>query len=297
MSRHTNRPRTHPGGSVADGTSVMGGYLAGSVSVPGAGSTRALIEIEDVSKDFTHQRGVVHALAACSLDVAEGEFVTLIGPSGCGKSTLLRIIGGLLDTDSGRVQVGGRTPRENRAEKRFGLVPQSPALMPWLNVLDNVRLLQQVNRRAQNSEAKGVDPGVLLRSVGLGHFLHSYPKQLSGGMQQRVALVRAFALGAPILLMDEPFASLDEITRSSMRYQLLEIWERSGKTVIFVTHSVAEAVMLSDRVLVFGGRPGRVIETVQVTLPRPRVETMEDSPEFAEHARAIRAALRRGWAQ
>jgi NitT/TauT family transport system ATP-binding protein len=260
-------------------------------------NTTALISVSDVAKSFAHQRGVVHALAGCSLDIASGEFVTLIGPSGCGKSTLLRIIGGLLDTDRGKVVVGQRTPRENRAQKRFGLVPQSPALMPWLSVIDNVRLLQQVNRRADSESAKSADPVALLRSVGLEPFLHSYPKQLSGGMQQRVALVRAFALGAPILLMDEPFASLDEITRSSMRYQLLDIWERSGKTVIFVTHSIAEAVMLSDRVLVFGGRPGRIIETVPITLARPRVETMEDSPEFVEHARVIRAALRRGWKQ
>ena len=274
--------------------SVMPNHLATVVS---STASTSLIQVIDVAKSFAHQRGVVHALASCSLEVADGEFVTLIGPSGCGKSTLLRIIGGLLETDSGRVIVGRRTPRENRAEKRFGLVPQSPALMPWLNVIDNVKLLQQVNRHAETDSTARPDPVALLRSVGLDQFLLSYPKQLSGGMQQRVALVRAFALGAPILLMDEPFASLDEITRSSMRYQLLEIWERSRKTVIFVTHSIAEAVMLSDRVLVFGGRPGRIIETVRVTLPRPRTESMEDSPEFAEHARVIRAALRRGWNQ
>ena len=278
-------------------SSVFPNGLTAGTTEPGARSTRALIEVTEISKEFAHRRGVVRALDACSLEVAAGEFVTLIGPSGCGKSTLLRIIGGLLDADGGRVVVGGRTPQANRAEKRFGLVPQSPALMPWLNVIDNVRILQRVNTRVQSEDARRTDPIALLRSVGLDHFLDSYPKQLSGGMQQRVALVRAFALGAPILLMDEPFASLDEITRSSMRYQLLDIWERSGKTVIFVTHSIAEAVMLSDRVLVFGGRPGRVIESVHVTLPRPRKEVMEDSPEFADHARAIRAALRRGWKQ
>ena len=190
-----------------------------------------------VSRAFSHARGTVQALADCDLFVRRGEFVSLIGPSGCGKSTLLRIVGGLLEPDSGDVSVDGRSPRANRAAKQFGLVPQTPALLPWLNVLDNVQLLKQVNKGVTPPSATVADPQAMLRSVGLGQFMQSLPRELSGGMQQRVALVRAFALGAPILLMDEPFASLDEITRSAMRYSLLEMWERTGTTVLFVTQA------------------------------------------------------------
>jgi NitT/TauT family transport system ATP-binding protein len=257
----------------------------------------AQIAIRGVSKTFTHATGSVRALADCDLEVRPSEFVSVIGPSGCGKSTLLRIVGGLLDPDHGQVIVGGRTPLANRAAKQFGFVPQTPALLPWLSVIDNVLLLRRVNTRAATGQSRDIDPVGLLQSVGLGQFLNSLPKQLSGGMQQRVALVRAFALGAPILLMDEPFAALDEITRASMRYGLLDVWERMGNTVLFVTHSIAEAVMLSDRVAVFGGRPGRVVETVRVPLDRPRHEAMEDTPEFVECVRTVRHALREGWSQ
>jgi NitT/TauT family transport system ATP-binding protein len=271
--------------------------MPGQAAVLEAGPA-PLIAVRAVARSFAHARTTVQALADCTLQVRRGEFVSLIGPSGCGKSTLLRIVGGLLAPDAGDVVVDGRSPRANRADKRFGFVPQTPALLPWRSVVDNVRLLKQVNSRAGSaSTAEETDPRALLRSVGLGQFVNSLPRELSGGMQQRVALVRAFALGAPILLMDEPFAALDEITRASMRYGLLEMWERTGNTVLFVTHSIAEAVMLSDRVLVFGGRPGRIVEEVHITLPRPRVEAMEDSAQFVEHVRSVRLALRGGWTQ
>ena len=258
------------------------------------------VAVERVAKSFDHARERVHALAGCSLAVERGEFVSLIGPSGCGKSTLLRLVGGIMDPESGNVVVDGRKPRELRAEKYFGFVPQTPALFPWRTVLENVQLLKQVNKKADRRARRAgggapIDHVALLQSVGLGGFLHSLPKELSGGMQQRVGLVRAFALGAPILLMDEPFAALDEITRDSMRYQLLDIWERTATTVLFVTHSISEAVMLSDRVLVLAARPGRVTRTIPVPLPRPRDVSMEDSPEFLECVREVREALREGW--
>jgi NitT/TauT family transport system ATP-binding protein len=173
--------------------------------------------------------------------------------------------------------------------------------MPWHSVLQNVQLLKKVNRGAERRNRRSgareepIDHVALLRTVGLGNFLHSLPKELSGGMQQRVGLVRAFALGAPILLMDEPFAALDEITRSAMRYHLLSVWERTRKTVIFVTHSISEAVMLSDRVLVLASRPGRVTADIKIGLGRPREESMEDSTAFLDHVREIRDALKHGW--
>ena len=187
--------------------------------------------------------------------------MSLLGPSGCGKSTLLRIIGGLVEADRGTVRVGGTTPNHARATKRFGLVP-TPALLPWRTVADNVRLLAEVNTRAASQPSLPADEVAgLLETVGLGGFTKAYPNELSGGMQQRVSLVRAFALGAPILLMDEPFAALDEITRADMRYLLLDLSQRAGggTTVVFVTHSVTEAVTLSDRVVVLAARPGRLI--------------------------------------
>lgn len=207
-----------------------------------------------------------------------------------------------MPADSGEVRIGGATPQQMRAAKAFGFVPQSPSLLPWRTVLENVTLLRDVgvSRRRRRTtgaapEQAARDPRELLNQVGLGAFCDSRPKMLSGGMQQRVSLVRAFALGAPILLMDEPFAALDEITRDAMRYQLLDIWSRSSSTVVFVTHSVAETVMLSDRVVTMAARPGRVAASEAITLPRPRVEDMEFSPEFTEHAHQIRTALREGW--
>lgn len=256
------------------------------------------VSVRDVSKTFEHGTTYVQALRDCSLEVESGSFVSVIGPSGCGKSTLLRLVAGLLQPDTGVVEVGGRSPAENRADKRFGFVPQTPSLMPWRTVLENVQLLNKINRRAdRRNPREKADEIDLLESVGLGEFLNSYPKELSGGMQQRVSLVRAFALGAPILLMDEPFAALDEITRNSMRYQLLELWDRRRKTVVFVTHSIPEAVMLSDRVVVLAARPGKVTADVSIDLERPRFAEMEDTDEFVGHARAVRSALTEGWEQ
>jgi NitT/TauT family transport system ATP-binding protein len=254
------------------------------------------IEVHTVSKVFRPRKHApVHALDRVDLHIRAGEFVTLIGPSGCGKSTLLRVIGGLTPADAGHVQIGGRTPQEARLAKDFGFVPQSPALLPWQTVRKNVVLLQRLNpRRATHRCASPAEVDDLLERVGLAAFADALPGQLSGGMQQRVALVRAFALGAPVLLMDEPFSALDEITRVDMRYLLLDLWQRIGTTVVFVTHSIPEAVTLSDRVVVLAPRPGRVRGIVDIDLPRPRHEAVEDSDAFHHHVAAVRHLLRTG---
>ncbi|MGD0742578.1 MAG: ABC transporter ATP-binding protein [Acidimicrobiales bacterium] len=268
------------------------------------GPAGAAVVLDHVHKHFFHDGRPVIALADVSLSVAAGEFVSVIGPSGCGKSTLLRIIGGLLAPDGGRVRIDDSTPGEARAAKRFGFVPQTPALLPWRTVADNVTLLRDVGRRPWRRSARSArdtsgnpprDAMALLAQVGLAPFAESLPRELSGGMQQRVSLVRAFALGSPILLMDEPFAALDEITRDAMRYQLLEVWGQTKTTVVFVTHSIPEAVILSDRVVTMAARPGRVASLEEVTLPRPRTEDMEDSDVFSAHAHRVRTALRASW--
>ncbi len=194
---------------------------------------------------------------------------------------------------TGDVVVDGMTPAEARAAKRIGFVPQRPALLPWRTVEDNARLLLQVNRRA-GVPAAAASPVELLEQVGLGEFLGAYPHELSGGMQQRVALARALALGAPLLLMDEPFAALDEITRTDMRHLVTGLCEPLGTTILFVTHSIAEAVFLSDRVAVLSSRPGTLVGVEPVDLARPRSPDLEDDPAFFAIERRLRALLHEG---
>jgi NitT/TauT family transport system ATP-binding protein len=257
------------------------------------GSIGAAVSVRGVSKWFVRRNVQTQALANVEVDVAPGEFVSLIGPSGCGKSTLLRIIGGLLPFESGTVNVAGTSPARARATKQLCFTPQLPALMPWRTVRKNVTLLRELNaRRAAHPPLSDEEAFDLLETVGLGGYLDRYPNELSGGMQQRVSLVRGFVLGAPVLLMDEPFSALDEITRDEMRYLLLELWTRTGHTVVFVTHSIPEAVILSDRVLVMARGPGRVVNVEAIELARPRRVAMEDAPDFLAHVRNVRAALR-----
>ena len=229
------------------------------------------------------------ALTPVDLTIRPGQVVTILGPSGCGKTTLLRIVAGLETSTSGSVTIDGSDSLTARRRKRVGFVPQAPALLPWRTVEANARLLQDVNR----SENSGQLPDVLdlLDRVGLTSFREAYPHELSGGMQQRVALVRAFALGAPYLLMDEPFAALDEITRADMRYLLAALCEPLNTTVMFVTHSLPEAVFISDHVVVLSSRPGRVVDIVNIDLTHPRLPELEDTPEFFSLVTKLRHAL------
>jgi NitT/TauT family transport system ATP-binding protein len=245
-----------------------------------------------VVRDLTKVYGDLSVVEPLTLDIQSGSFVSLIGPSGCGKTTLMRIIAGLESASDGLVEVEGAPPAVARGSKRVAMVPQQPGLLPWRTVEGNARLLLDVNRKA--NPATATDPTDLLHEVGLGEFLHSYPHELSGGMQQRVALVRALALRAPLLVMDEPFAALDEITRSEMRDLLNHLVEGRGVTVLFITHSIAEAVALSDRVLVSSPRPSRVVADVAIDLPRPRRPDVEDDPRFVALCADVRHALHRG---
>jgi NitT/TauT family transport system ATP-binding protein len=251
------------------------------------GIVESAIALRGVARSF----GSLEVLRPVDLDVAPGEIVTILGPSGCGKTTLLRTIAGLTDPSAGSIDVAGATPAEARATKRIGVVPQTPALLPWRDVEANARLLLDVNRRA--NPAAPPDHVALLHEVGLGDFMHALPRELSGGMQQRVAL----ALGAPILLLDEPFASLDEITRADMRHLLAGLCERTRTTVVFVTHSIAEAVFLSDRVVVLSSRPGSIVGVESVDLPRPRRPELEDDPSFFAIETRLRALLHQGAAR
>ena len=246
----------------------------------------ARIEVRSAAKSF----GSLDALAPIDLVVGDGETVTLLGPSGCGKTTLLRLIAGLEQPSSGEITVNGMSPIEARRHKQIGFVPQSPALLPWRTVEANARLLLDINRRASpTTPSATVDD--LLDEVGLGDFRDAYPHELSGGMQQRVGLVRAFAIDAPILLMDEPFAALDEMTRTDMRHLLGRLCEPLGTTVLFVTHSIAEATFLSDRVAVMSQRPGRVTDDIAIELAHPRLPELEDSDHFFHITTRLRAAL------
>ncbi len=244
------------------------------------------VEVRGLSHEYASASGAVRALQHVDLDVAEGEFVSLLGPSGCGKSTLLRILAGLLEPTAGELLVSGESARAARADRRLGLVTQEPGLLPWRTVAANVALsLEVTGARA--------DVGELLARVGIDAFAGYHPHELSGGMRQRVALARALAHRPRLLLMDEPFGSLDEFSREAMGLELLRIWERERISVLFVTHSVREAVMLSDRVVVMSAAPGGIVADVTVDLPRPRAQQLDETPEFAELLAQVRIALRR----
>ena len=242
---------------------------------------------------FKTSAGRVQALDRVSLDVGRGEFVALIGPSGCGKSTLLRLVTDVLQPTAGSIDVRGGPPKNARLAREFGFVFQHPGLLLWRDALANVSLPLEVGGWGRRHAAPH-RPEALLELVGLKGFEHAFPRQLSGGMQQRVSIARALVTGPPILLMDEPFGALDEITRDHMNQELLRIWEATGTTIVFVTHSIPEAVYLANRVFVFSPRPGRVAEEVTIDLPSPRDPAMKDAPEFSRHTAALRRALARG---
>jgi NitT/TauT family transport system ATP-binding protein len=249
--------------------------------------------VQGLHKVFTAGRGQreVQALDNVDLRVGAGQFFSVLGPSGCGKSTLLRIVGGLIDPTAGSVSIGnGAGPHDAQRAKEIGFVFQEPGLLAWRTVAENIEVALQVNRKANRPRQHSTTE--LLDLVGLTAFSKAYPHQLSGGMQQRVAIARALAFDPKILLMDEPFGALDMITRQAMRYELLRIWARAQKTVIFVTHSIQEAIILSDTVAVLSPRPGRLTGIVDIDLPRPRTEAMERSPEFLQTIDQLKQLLR-----
>jgi len=244
------------------------------------------IEIKDVSAVFQPDEKGITALSNVSLDIDKGEFVSLLGPSGCGKTTLLRIIADLLEPTSGTVIVEGKTSREIRLEQKYGIVFQNPVLYDWRRVKHNIALPLELLGVKKQERKERVDK--LLELVGLQKFKNHYPWQLSGGMQQRVAIARALATEPEILLMDEPFSALDEFSRERLNDELLHIWQKTNNTVVFVTHSIAESVFLSDRVCVLSPHPGRVSAIVDINLPRPRRNEMRNTPEFFELVTKIR---------
>ena len=250
------------------------------------------VRLSDVCKRFDDEANGSYVLQDINLEIAHGEFLCLIGPSGCGKSTLLRLVGGLIEPTSGEIQIDRLTPAEAQANKAIGFVFQEPSLLPWRTVADNISLPLEVNLKNNPENVRSVSE--LLHLVGLDGYAEYYPSQVSGGMLQRVALARALASGASLLLMDEPFGALDEITRAVMGYELLRIWNTDKKSVVFVTHSISEAVTLSDRVAVMSRRPGRIVEMVEINLPRPRTRSMERGPAFRRYSEWLHDLLWQG---
>jgi NitT/TauT family transport system ATP-binding protein len=243
------------------------------------------VTVKELSKHYSSREGSICALQQISFSVNEGEFVAILGPSGCGKSTLLKILAGLLRSSQGEASLRGTPITGPRRD--IGVVFQSPVLLPWRTVLENVLLPVDVQRRARDRYIKAARD--LLNLVGLTEFENRYPWELSGGMQQRVAITRALIHDPAMLLMDEPFGALDAMTREQMNLDLQRIWLERRNTVLFVTHSIPEAVFLADRVLVMAPRPGRIIDTLDVSLPRPRGLEAMNSPEFCTNVDSIRA--------
>jgi NitT/TauT family transport system ATP-binding protein len=250
------------------------------------------VSIEGVSKRF--ERGDVLALDGIDLEVEPGEFVSLIGPSGCGKSTLLRIVGDLIQPSVGRVVVNGKDAHRARLDRDYGIVFQDAVLYDWRTVARNIGLPLELLGWDRKRRAERVREMMAL--VELSGFEDHHPWQLSGGMQQRVSIARALAFSPPLLLMDEPFGALDEMTRERLNAELLDIWADTRSTVVFVTHSIAESVFLSTRVVVMSARPGRIAGIVEVDLPQPRALETRELPRFAELITQVRRLLRSGGA-
>lgn len=249
-----------------------------------------IIDIRNVTKVFEDAGAGLVALRNVSLEITPGQFVSLIGPSGCGKSTLLRLIGDLLPPTEGQITIKGKTPEQARLDRDYGIIFQAPVLYDWRTVTKNVQLPLEVMKYEKAERARVAEH--MLELVGLSDFRDSYPWQLSGGMQQRVSIARALSFNPSILLMDEPFGALDEFTRERMNLELLSIWEKTGTTVIFVTHSIPEAVFLGNRVAVMTPRPGQIAEVVDVDLPYPRTFETRESARYFELVTKVREVLR-----
>jgi len=253
-------------------------------------SENEVVRVEGVSKRFA--RGAVTALQGIDLSIVEGEFVSLIGPSGCGKSTLLRVIGDLTEPTEGTVTVNGKSARRARVDRDYGIVFQDAVLYDWRTVAKNVALPLELAGWGRALRAERVRE--MLRLVELDGFESHHPWQLSGGMQQRVSIARALSFSPTLLLMDEPFGALDEMTRERLNLELLEIWQALGSTIVFVTHSISEAVFLSTRVVVMTPRPGRITDVIEIDLPQPRTAETREQPRFFELVADVRHRLRAG---
>jgi NitT/TauT family transport system ATP-binding protein len=253
-------------------------------------SDQHVVELRNVTKTFSG--GAVTALESIDLDVGPGEFVSLIGPSGCGKSTLLRIVGDLVEPTSGEVVVNGKSARQARLDRDYGIVFQDAVLYDWRTVAKNIAMPLELLGWDRASRSPRVREMIAL--VELEGFADHHPWQLSGGMQQRVSIARALSFNPALLLMDEPFGALDEMTRERLNSELLRIWDASGSTIVFVTHSIAEAVFLSRRVVVMSPRPGRISAIVDIDLPQPRTADTREEPRFFELVTEVRDRLREG---
>ena len=261
-----------------------------AVAAPAA--AEAVIRAENLSLTFQTADAPVYALSDVDLAVGRGDFVSLIGPSGCGKTTLLRVIADLEHPTAGAITVNGVSPHQARVDRSYGYVFQAPVLYPWRTVERNITLpleIMEIGREERHRRAAHY-----LDLVNLTGFEKKHPWQFSGGMQQRVSIARALSFEPELLLMDEPFGALDEITRDHLNEQLLKLWERTGKTVVFVTHSIPEAVYLSSRIVVMSPRPGRIIDVIDSDLPPDRTLDVRETPEFLRIAHQVREGLRAG---
>jgi NitT/TauT family transport system ATP-binding protein len=259
------------------------------MTATGSGA-RPVVEIAGVSKVFDTTGGRTNALEGIDLAIGAGEFVSLIGPSGCGKSTLLRLIGDLTSPTGGSVTINGKPARQARLDRDYGIVFQAPVLFDWRTVQANVALPLEVKGMSRAAREERIR--AMLELVELRDFARHYPYQLSGGMQQRVSIARALALEPAILLMDEPFGALDEMTRERLNSEVQRIWQQTGTTIVFVTHSIPEAVFLSSRVVVMSPRPGRIVRVVEIDLPRPRTDDTRETPRYFELITEVRETLR-----
>lgn len=274
-------------------------YLAPDASTDGGNAMSEVvkkeieIEIKELGVTFQDNSGNdVQALTGVNLNIYKGEFVSLLGPSGCGKTTLLRSVADLQEPTEGTIHISGMTPKEIRMQQKFGFVFQQPVLFDWRTVKKNIELPLEIMYYSKEERSKRADE--MLEMVGLKNFANHFPKQLSGGMQQRVNIARAFGLRPEILLMDEPFSALDEFTKEKLHEDLLRIWRQTDKTVLFVTHNIQEAVFLSDRVCVLSPHPGRLSAVVDIDLPRPRTLEMKETQHFNELVAKVRNSFEGG---
>jgi len=245
-----------------------------------------VISVKELNKTYATREGApIHALSNVSLEITQGEFVTVVGPSGCGKTTLLKILAGVLKKSSGTILVNGNPI--NAPSRQLGVVFQEPLLLPWRNILQNIMVPIEIQGRDRATFSAAAQQ--LLSLVGLEGFEQKYPRELSGGMQQRVGIARALIHDPDLLLMDEPFGALDAMTRDQMNLELMDIWSQKKKTVLLITHSIAEAVFLADRIVVMSPRPGRIAEIIVVDLPRPRHLEIINSDVFGAYVRRVRA--------